>query len=169
MPRISAIEIKRLLLLLALLVQAGCAVQSDKATQGAESNSLPNSQQLEEKQVFGGNKEKIGNIKITLHTKMIDYLDLLETNEVFAYLDNKSGQVETLAVIKHHPEIFIHQNRDSYVLCVSAKNMQGKIYPVDVYVKRGKDDELFVYDVRIGDHEREGLMDLMKKSVFNRF
>ena len=55
------------------------------------------------------------------------------------------------------------------MLCVTAKNMQGETYPVDVYIKQGRDDELFVYDVRIGDQEREVLMALMKRSVFKRF
>jgi len=169
MPVSGAIKVKKLLLVLALLFQAGCAVQSDKTPRGAESDSLSNPAQLEEKPAFDSNKEVNGNLKIALHAKMIEYLDLLDINEVFVHLDSKSGQVEPLSLIKHHPEVFIHQNRDSYVLCVTAKNMQGETYPVDVYIKQGKDDELFVYDMRIGDQEREGLMALMKRSVFKRF
>ena len=163
-------NVKKYVFLLALfLLQAGCGDQSDKTSTSSESNPSINHEEQQNKQFIGDDQTDSSSIKVALHTKMINYLDLLSTNEAFAYLDNNSGQVEPLSIVNYHSEIFIHQNKDNYVLCVSAVNMQGEKYPVDVYIKRGVGGQLFVYDIRIGDQERESLMVLMKKSVFQRF
>ena len=153
---------------LALLLLTGCSTQAEKATNGAEAHSGTPPKQLEARQALNNKATEKGNLKISLHTKMLEFLDNLTANEAFAYLNKDSGQVETLIIVKHHPEIFLHRNKDSYVLCVSAKNAEGDTYPVDIYIKQGIDEKLFVYDMRIGDNERKDLMSLMQKSVFYR-
>ena len=168
MRRSKTASTKKLVLPLALLLLTGCITQAEKATNGAEAHSGTPSKQLEERQTLNNKATEKGNLKISLHTKMLEFLDNLTANEAFAYLNKDSGQVETLIIVKHHPEIFSHQDKESYVLCVSAKNMQGNTYPVDIYIKQGVDDKLFVYDMRIGGQEREDLMELMQKSVFYR-
>ena len=160
--------IKKLLLVAALISQTGC-FPSDKIPRDSISDSPTHLEQLEDKQIFDKKAVEEGKLKSMLHTKMIDFLDLLDSNEAFAYLDSNSGKVEPLIMVKHHPEIFIHNDKDSYVLCVSAKNIQGDTVPVDVYIKQGIGGELFVYDMRSGGKEREALMTLMKKSIFKRF
>ena len=163
---------KKLALFLPLFLLIGCSIQAEKETNGADAHSSTSPKQmqleLEERQTLDNTKVKIGNLKISLHTKMLEFLDNLTANEAFAYLNNNSGQVETLIIIKHHPEVFSHRNKDSYVLCVSAKNTEGDTYPVDIYIKKGIDEKLFVYDMRIGGNERKDLMSLMQKSVFYR-
>lgn len=160
--------LKNLLLVVALVSQAGC-LPSDKIPRDSISNSSTDLEHLEEEQVFDKKETEEGQLKSILHTKMINYLDLLDANEAFAYLDNDSGKVESLIMVKLHPEIFIHHEKDNYVLCVSAKNTQGDTVPVDVYIKQGIDGELFVYDMRTGNKERGALMTLMRKSIFKRF
>lgn len=169
MHRSKALSAKKLALQLFLLFLTGCSIQSEKATNGADAHSSTSPKQLEEKRTLENEKTGIGKLKILLHTKMLEFLDNLSTNKAFAHLNNNSGQVEELIIVRHHPEIFSHQNKDNYVLCVSAKNKEGVTYPVDIYIKRGIDNKLFVYDMRIGDQEREDLMALMQKSVFHRF
>ena len=168
MHRLRRNNYKKLALLLALLLLTGCNILAEKATNETEAHANTSPNQPEEKQALDNNKKEIGNLKISLHTKMLEFLDNLTANEAFAYLNKDSGEVETLIIVKHHPEIFSHQDKESYVLCVSAKNMQGNTYPVDIYIKQGVDDKLFVYDMRIGGQEREDLMELMQKSVFYR-
>ena len=168
MHRSRRLSNKKLALLLVLLLLTGCNIQAEKATNEAEAQANTSPNQPKEKQALDNNEKEIGNLKISLHTKMLEFLDDLTTNEALAYLNNNSGQVETLIVIKHHPEIFSHQNKDSYVLCVSAKNTEGDTYPADIYIKQGIDGKLFVYDVRIGGKARKDLMALMQKSVFYR-
>ena len=163
----NAITIKKLLLVVVLVSQAGC-LPSDKIPRDSTSDSSTDLERIEDKQIFDKRATEEGQLKSRLHTKMISFLDLLYTNEAFAYLDNNSGKVEPLIMVKHHPEIFSHRNKDSYVLCVSAKNAEGDTYPVDIYIKQGIDEKLFVYDMRIGDNERKGLMSLMQESVFYR-
>ena len=168
MHRLRRNSYKKLALLLALLLLTGCNIQAEKATNETEAHANTSPNQPEEKQALDNNKKEIGNLKISLHTKMLEFLDDLTTNKAFAYLNNNSGQVETLIIVKHHPEIFSHKNENSYVLCVSAKNIEGNTYPVDIYIKQGIDDRLFVYDMRIGGKARKDLMALMQKSVFYR-
>lgn len=160
--------IKKLLLVIALVSQTGC-LPSEKIPRDSISNSSTDLKRLEDKQIFDKKAVEEGKIKSMLHTKMISFLDLLDANEAFAYLDNNSGKVEPLIMVKHHPEVFIHRDKKNYVLCVSAKNTQGDTIPVDIYIKQGIGSELFVYDMRIGENEREGLMALMKQAVFKRF
>ena len=164
----NAITIKNLLLVAALVSQAGC-LPSDKISRESISDSPTDLERLEDKQIFDKKATEEGKLKSMLHTKMIDFLDLLDSNEALAYLDHNSGKVEPLIMVKHHPEIFIHNDKASYVLCVSTKNIQGDTVPVDIYIKQGKGGELFVYDMRAGDKERGALMALMKKSIFKRF
>ena len=168
MDPLRTLSDKKLALLLALLFLTGCNIQAEKATNEAETHANTSLNQPKEKQALDNNKKEIGNLKISLHAKMLEFLDDLTTNEAFAYLNNNSGQVETLIITKHHPEIFSHKNENSYVLCVSAKNIEGNTYPVDIYIKQGIDDRLFVYDMRIGGKARKDLMALMQKSVFYR-
>ena len=168
MPNSQAFTLKNLLLVVALGSQAGC-LPSDKILRDSISNSSTDLERVEDKQIFDNNATKEGILKGILHTKMISFLDQLDTNKAFAYLDNSTGKVEPLIMVKHHPEIFIHHEKDNYVLCVSAKNIQGDTVPVDIYIKQGKGGELFVYDMRAGDKERGALMALMKKSIFKRF
>ena len=168
MHRSRRLSNKKLALLLVLLLLTGCNIQAEKATIEAEVQANTSPDQRKDKQALDTNEKEIGNLKISLHTKMLEFLDDLTTNEALAYLNNNSGQVETLIVVKHHPEIFSHQNKDSYVLCVSAKNTEGDTYQADIYIKQGIDGKLFVYDVRIGCKARKDLMALMQKSVFYR-
>lgn len=168
MPSTHTIMIKKLLLVVALVSQAGC-FPSEKIPRESIANSSSDLEQLEDKQLFDKKATEKGKPKSMLHTKMINFLDLLDTNEAFAYLNNDSGKVEPLIMVKHHPEIFIHRDKNNYVLCVSAKNTQGDTIPVDIYIKQGMGNEVFVYDMRIGEKEREGLMALMKQGVFKRF
>lgn len=168
MHKLRALKVKKLALPLTLLVLAGCNGQIKTATKGSYSNSKAPLQQSKDREVLGGDQTKIGNLKISLHAKMLSFLDNLIANEAFAHLNNNSGEVENLVIVKHHPEIFVHQNKDSFVLCVSAKNNQGGIHPVDIYIKQGVGDDLFVYDMRVGDKEREILIEQMQKAVFSR-
>ena len=168
MRRSKTESTKKLVLPLALLLLTGCSTQAEKATNGAEAHSGTPPKQLEKRQTLDNKTTEVGKLKISLHSKMLEFLDNLTANEAFAHLNNNSGQVETLIIVKHHPEIFSHRNKDSYVLCVSAKNAEGDTYPVDIYIKQGIDEKLFVYDVRIGGQERESLMTLMQRSVFYR-
>ena len=168
MPRSRRLSDKKLALLLAILLLTGCSIPAERTTNEADTHANTSPNQLEEKQALNNTEKEIGNLKISLHTKMLEFLGNLTANEAFAYLNNNSGLVETLIIIKHHPDIFAHKNEDSYVLCVSAKNAEGDPYPVDIYIKQGIDEKLFVYDMRIGDNERKDLMSLMQKSVFYR-
>ena len=170
MRQSRASSAKKLALSLPLFLLIGCSIQAEKEANGdnAHSSTSPKQLQLEERETLDNKKVEIGNLKILLHAKMLEFLDNLTANEAFAYLNNNSGQVETLIIVKHHPEIFSHRNKDSYVLCVSAKNAEGDTYPVDIYIKQGIDEKLFVYDMRIGGKERKDLMALMQKSVFYR-
>ena len=170
MRQSRASSAKKLALSLPLFLLIGCSIQAEKEANGdnAHSSTSPKQLQLEERETLDNKKVEIGNLKILLHAKMFEFLDNLTANEAFAYLNNNSGQVETLIIVKHHPEIFSHRNKDSYVLCVSAKNAEGDTYPVDIYIKQGIDEKLFVYDMRIGDNERKDLMSLMQKSAFYR-
>ena len=168
MRRSKTASTKKLVLPLALLLLTGCSTQAEKATNGAEAHSGTPPKQLEKRQILDNKTTEVGKLKISLHSKMLEFLDNLTANEAFLHLNNYSGQVETLIIVKHHPEIFIHRNKDSYVLCVSAKNAEGDTYPVDIYIKQGIDEKLFVYDMRIGDNERKDLMSLMQKSAFYR-
>lgn len=168
MNRLRRLSDKKLALPLVLLLLTGCNIQAEKATNEVETHANTSLNQSKEKQALDNNKKEIGKLKISLHAKMLEFLEDLTTNEAFAYLNNNSGQVETLIIAKHHPEIFSHQDKDSYVLCVSAKNTEGDTYPADIYIKQGIDDKLFVYDMRIGGKARKDLMALMQKSVFYR-
>ena len=144
MHRLRRHSYKKLALLLALLLLTGCNIQAEKATNETEAHANTSPNQPEEKQSLDNNKKEIGNLKISLHTKLLEFLDTVTANEAFAYLNNNSGQVEALIITKHHPEIFSHQNKDNYVLCVSAKNNEGNTYAVDIYNKQWIDTELTV-------------------------
>ena len=160
---------QKLFLALSLLLLAGCEIQSNKSNHHEKANRPIPFEQPQDEKFASSDQSKIGNLKVLLHTTMLNYLDPLIAGEAFAYLNNNSGNLESLNIVKYHPEIFVHQNQDSYVLCVSAQNIEGVSYPVDIYIKRGVDNELVVYDMRIGEQDRKNLMKLMAQSVFKRF
>ena len=155
-------------LALAILLLTGCEFQSESTSKDEDASPANPTEHLAENQNIANKELENGGLKISLHSKMLNFLETLVADESFAYLNNDTGAVESLYIVKHHPEIFIHENKDSFVLCVSAKNMGGDLIPVDVYIKRGAGDQLFIYDMRVGEKDRKILMGLMEKSVFNR-
>ncbi len=155
-------------LALAILLLTGCEFQSESTSKDEDASPANPTEQLAENQNIANKELENGGLKLSLHSKMLNFLETLVADESFAYLNNNTGAVESLYIVKHHPEIFIHENKDNFVLCVSAKNIGGDLIPVDVYIKRGAGDQLFVYDMRVGEEDRKTLMGLMQKSVFSR-
>ena len=66
---------KKLALPLALLLLTGCNIQAEKSTNETEAYANTSPNQPEEKQALDNNKKEIGNLKISLHTKMLEFLD----------------------------------------------------------------------------------------------
>ena len=174
----QSLILSRAILILSLALLSGCINSSQNSTKISE-YVLTEGLNEDEKLNTSIRKSQflLGSLKLTLHQTMLNYLDKkIAINGSFSHL-NKTGKVESLYVTKHHPEVFAHQDGNSFVLCVSAKNKFGDTYPVDIYIKYRdneqenlgvSDMELVVYEMRIGNDERSFLMGLMKNNIFNR-
>lgn len=103
---------------------------------------------------------------VKLHTTMLEALDEISFDDQVIYLDNASGEFKRLIVTDLHPEVFASPDKEFFVLCVSASDKEGQIYPIDVYVYNPEEGRPKVIDIRIGDDDRKSLMELMKKGVF---
>ena len=176
-PVFANLILYRSILILSLVYLLGCTNSSLNPTKISE-DSLTARLKENERLNISSRKSQflLGSLKLALHQTMLNYLDKIAVNGSFAHL-NKTGKVESLYVTKHHPEVFMHQDRNSYVLCVSAKNKTGETFPVDIYIKyrdneqanlRESGRDLVVYETRIGNDNRSFLMGLMKNKVFNR-
>ena len=167
----------RSILILSLAFLSGCINSSQNPTKTSEDSLTERLKEDEKPNISSGKSQfLLGSLKLALHQTMLNYLDKIAVDGSFAHL-NKTGKVESLYVTKHHPEVLVHQDGNSYVLCVSAKNKTGETFPVDIYIKfrdneqanlTESDKELVVYETRIGNDNRSFLMELMKNKVFNR-
>ena len=174
----QSLILTRAILILSLVLLSGCINSSQNSTKIRE-YVLTEGLNEDEKLNTSIRKSQflLGSLKLTLHQTMLNYLDKkIAIDGSFSHL-NKTGKVESLYVTKHHPEVLVHQDGNSYVLCVSAKNKTGETFPVDIYIKfrdneqanlTESDKELVVYETRIGNDNRSFLMELMKNKVFNR-
>lgn len=163
----SSSRLTKVLTFGALLLIIGCnsrnnTTDNQPATEINSQTSLLNSNNKD-------TKTDIASMKLELHKTMINHLDDLVVEDAFTHINQDNGNLETLYIVEHHPEIFIHKNKDNYVLCVSAKSDDDKIFPVDIYVKQQDGSkELVVYETKIGDKSRKALMSLMNKKIFTR-
>ena len=168
--------LSRSILILYLAFLSGCINSSQNPTKTSEDSLTERLKEDEKPNISSGKSQfLLGSLKLALHQTMLNYLDKITVDGSFP--PNKRGKVESLYVTKHHPEVLVHQDGNSYVLCVSAKNKTGETFPVDIYIKfrdneqanlTESDKELVVYETRIGNDNRSFLMELMKNKVFNR-
>ena len=121
---------------------------------------------------FSNTSNHLGNISpeevIELHKAMFKEVDRLSADDQLQFIDLKNAKITPLFVTELHPEVFVTVDKKHAVLCVSATDANGKLYPIDFYMKRNVDSSPHVYDVMIGEERREELMKLMKSGFYSK-
>jgi len=161
-----------ILLLICSVLISSCSSSGLDVENSLSSTQTPNTSEIDSTSNSSMSSNKTtskADIKVALHKAMIKHIDSLLGSDGITYFDINNGELKSLFVSSHHPEIFIHEAMNNYVLCVSADDIDGTTYPVDVYIKNGPmKDNFIVYDVRIGENDRQSLMSLMDSKKFSR-
>ena len=154
-----------LLFTLFLSFSAGCS----KSPTAIQKNNISSTATLEK---FSNTSNHLGNISpeevIELHKAMFKEVDRLSADDQLQFIDLKNAKITPLFVTELHPEVFVTVDKKHAVLCVSATDANGKLYPIDFYMKRNVDSSPHVYDVMIGEERREELMKLMKSGFYSK-
>ena len=154
-----------LLFTLFLSFSAGCS----KSPTAIQKNNISPTATLEK---FSNTSNHLGNISpeevIELHKAMFKEVDRLSADDQLQFIDLKNAKITPLFVTELHPEVFVTVDKKHAVLCVSATDANGKLYPIDFYMKRNVNSSPHVYDVMIGEERREELMKLMKSGFYSR-
>ena len=154
-----------LLFILSLSLSTGCSKSSKDALQknsGGPTTTL-------EKLSSTSNLSKISPEEvIELHKAMFEEVDRLSADDQLQFIDLKNAKIIPLFVTELHPEVFVTADQQHAVLCVSATDTNGKLYPVDFYMKRNVNSKPHVYDVMIGEERRKDLMELMKSGFYSK-
>ena len=154
-----------LLFTLFLSFSAGCS----KSPTAIQKNNISPTETLEK---FSNTSNHLGNISpeevIELHKAMFKEVDRLSADDQLQFIDLKNAKITPLFVTELHPEVFVTVDKKHAVLCVSATDANGKLYPIDFYMKRNVNSSPHVYDVMIGDERREELMKLMKSGFYSK-
>ena len=154
-----------LLFTLFLLFSAGCS----KSPTAIQKNNISPTATLEK---FSNTSNHLGNISpeevIELHKAMFKEVDRLSADDQLQFIDLKNAKITPLFVTELHPEVFVTVDKKHAVLCVSATDANGKLYPIDFYMKRNVNSSPHVYDVMIGEERREELMKLMKSGFYSK-
>ena len=154
-----------LLFTLSLALSAGCS----KSPTAIQKNNISPTETLEK---FSNTSNHLGNISpeevIELHKAMFKEVDRLSADDQLQFIDLKNAKITPLFVTELHPEVFVTVDKKHAVLCVSATDANGKLYPIDFYMKRNVNSSPHVYDVMIGDERREELMKLMKSGFYSK-
>ena len=154
-----------LLFTLFLSFSAGCG----KSPTAIQKNNISPTATPEK---FSNTSNHLGNISpeevIELHKAMFKEVDRLSADDQLQFIDLKNAKITPLFVTELHPEVFVTVDKKHAVLCVSATDANGKLYPIDFYMKRNVDSSPHVYDVMIGEERREELMKLMKSGFYSK-
>jgi len=154
-----------LLFTLFLSFSAGCS----KSPTAIQKNNISPTATLEK---FSNTSNHLGNISpeevIELHKAMFKEVDRLSADDQLQFIDLKNAKITPLFVTELHPEVFVTVDKKHAVLCVSATDANGKLYPIDFYMKRNVNSSPHVYDVMIGEERREELMKLMKSGFYSK-
>ena len=154
-----------LLFTLFLSFSAGCS----KSPTAIQKNNISPTATLEK---FSNTSSHLGNISpeevIELHKAMFKEVDRLSADDQIQFIDLKNAKITPLFVTELHPEVFVTVDKKHAVLCVSATDANGKLYPIDFYMKRNVNSSPHVYDVMIGEERREELMKLMKSGFYSK-
>ena len=154
-----------LLFTLFLSFSAGCS----KSPTAIQKNNISPTATLEK---FSNTSNHLGNISpeevIELHKAMFKEVDRLSADDQLQFIDLKNAKITPLFVTELHPEVFVTVDKKHAVLCVSATDANGKLYPIDFYMKRNVNGSPHVYDVMIGEERREELMKLMKSGFYSK-
>ena len=154
-----------LLFTLFLSFSAGCS----KSPTAIQKNNISPTATLEK---FSNTSNHLGNISpeevIELHKAMFKEVDRLSADDQLQFIDLKNAKITPLFVTELHPEVFVTVDKKHAVLCVSATDANGKLYPIDFYMTRNVNSSPHVYDVMIGEERREELMKLMKSGFYSK-
>ena len=154
-----------LLFILSLSLSTGCSKSSKDAIQknsGGPTTTL-------EKLSRTSNLSKISPEEvIELHKAMFEEVERLSADDQLQFIDLKNAKIIPLFVTELHSEVFVTADQQHAVLCVSATDANGKLYPVDFYMKRNVNSKPHVYDVMIGEERRKDLMELMKSGFYSK-
>ena len=154
-----------LLFTLFLSFSAGCS----KSPTAIQENNISPTATLEK---ISNTSNHLGNISpeevIELHKAMFKEVDRLSADDKLQFIDLKNAKITPLFVTELHPEVFVTVDKKHAVLCVSATDANGKLYPIDFYMKRNVNSSPHVYDVMIGEERREELMKLMKSGFYSK-
>ena len=155
-----------LLFTLFLSFSAGC---SKSPTGAIQKNSLSPKATLEKSSNTSNHLGNIGPEEVVeLHKAMFKEVDRLSADDQLHFIDLKNAKITTLFVTELHPEVFVTADKNHAVLCVSATDANGKLYPIDFYMKRNVNSDPHVYEVMIGEERREELMKLMKSGFYSK-
>ena len=155
-----------LLFTLFLSLSAGC---SKSPTGAIQKNSLSPEATLEKSSNTSNHLGNIGPEEVVeLHKSMFKEVDRLSADDQLHFIDLKNAKITTLFVTELHPEVFVTADKNHAVLCVSATDVNGKLYPIDFYMKRNVNSDPHVYEVMIGEERREELMKLMKNGFYSK-
>ena len=159
-------KITYLLLILSWALSIGCSKIPDDAIQ--KNNRLPTTA-LEKTPSTLSNPDKIGPEEVVdFHKVMFEEVDRLSTDDQLHFVVLKNAKIIPLFVTELHPEVFVTADKKHAVLCVSATDANGKLYPIDFYMKRNVDRKPHVYQVMMGQERREELMKLMKSGFYSK-
>ena len=154
-----------LLFTLFLSFSAGCS----KSPTAIQKNNISPTATLEK---FSNTSNHLGNISpeevIELHKAMFKEVDRLSADDQLQFIDLNNAKITPLFVTELHPEVFVTVDKKHAVLCVSATDANGKLYPIDFYMKRNVNSDPHVYEVMIGEERREELMKLMKSGFYSK-
>jgi len=155
-----------LLFTLFLSLSAGC---SKSPTGAIQKNSLSPKATLEKSSNTSNHLGNIGPEEVVeLHKAMFKEVDRLSADDQLHFIDLKNAKITMLFVTELHPEVFVTADKNHAVLCVSATDVNGKLYPIDFYMKRNVNSDPHVYEVMIGEERREELMKLMKSGFYSK-
>jgi hypothetical protein len=108
--------------------------------------------------------------EVTEKAKLIglvdSHLDTISLGSEIKFIDFATLNPVAAVITDTHPMLF--QAEDYFVACITAIDVEGTEYPIDIYIFKSGSD-LKVTDMKFGQNGRNDLMRLMEKGLVSEY